>query len=210
MASSMENALSLAGLLTGGGKNSTTTTSKSVSQEAINATIKKQLESTQGLASITGGEKSAGLYNSTVATQLVNDLLSRTAGEAASQTASTTQKVTGANGGGKQALTGLGLLALTDKDFQKTAKAGIQSLSDVLQGIGSSSVPTSAGLVGEALLSGEPISSTLSATDVLFGGGADVASGLATAVEAVPTDTTWAEDVGEAVSSGWDWLTSWW
>ena len=207
MASSMENALSLASVLSGGGKNSTTTTTKNVSQDAINAAIKKQLESTQGLASITGGEKAAGLYNSTVATQLVNDLLSRTAGEAASQSASTTQKVTGTSGGGQQALTGLGLLALTDKEFQKTAKAGVSSLADVLQGLGASSAPTSAGFVGEALLSGEPMASTLSATDILFGGGAGAAGSLASAAT---TDTSFVEDIGEAVSSGWDWLTSWW
>lgn len=203
MASSMENALSLAGLLTGG-KSSTTTTTKNVSQDAINAAIKKQLEGTQGLASITGGERAAGLYNSTVATQLVNDLMTRAASEAASQSTSTTQKVTGGSGGGQQALTGLGLLALTDADMRKTAKEGIASLADVLQGLGSSSVPSAANIVGESLLSGEPISSSLSAVDTLWGAGS-------TAADVVPAlaDTSFVDDVGEAVSSGWNWLTSW-
>ena len=202
MASSMENALSLAGVLTGG-KSSTTTTTKNVSQDAINAAVKKQLEGTQGLASITGGERAAGLYNSTVATQLVNDLMTRTASEATSQSASTTQKVTG-TGGGLQALTGLGLLALTDADMRKTAKEGIASLADVLQGLGNSSVPSAANIVGESLLSGEPISSSLSAVDTLWGAGS-------TAVDVVPAlaDTSFVDDVGEAVSSGWNWLTSW-
>lgn len=202
MASSMENALSLAGVLTGG-KSSTTTTTKNVSQDAIDAAVKKQLEGTQGLASITGGEKAAGLYNSTVATQLVNDLMTRTAGEAASQNTPTTQKTTG-SGGGQQALMGLGLLALADADMRKTAKAGISSLTDVLQGLGSSSVPSAANIVGESLLSGEPISSSLSAVDTLWGAGS-------TAVDVVPAiaDTSFLDDVGEAVSSGWNWLTSW-
>ena len=73
-----------------------------------------------------------------------------------------------------------------------------------MQGLGSSSVPSAANIVGESLLSGEPISSSLSAVDTLWGAGS-------TAADVVPAlaDTSFVEDVGEAVSSGWNWLTSW-
>lgn len=198
MASSIENALSLAKLLGGSGSSTTTsTTSKNVSQDAINAMIKKQLESTSGLAAITGGEKTAGLYNSTVAQQLTNDLLSRTAGEAAGQSASTTQTqtTTGASGGVKQAATGLGLLALTDSSFKKSAKAGISSLADVLSGVGASSTPETANAIYEGV------------SEIPLSGLSEYFNEAPTAVSAL-ADTSLLEDVGTAVSSGWDWFKS--
>ena len=186
MATTIENVLNLSKLI-GGTGGTTTTVSKNVSQDAINAAIRKQLESAQGLASITGGEKTAGLYNSTVAQQLVNDLMSRTAGEAAANTASQTTTVSGSGGiGGQQAGLGLGLLALTDDTFRKTAKEGISSLADVLSGLGSSSasvVPE----VGNAVYTGaDAISVGASELGDFFSGAGDVATDV------------------------WDWASSFW
>lgn len=193
MASSMENALNLAKLLGGaGGSTTTSTASKAVSQDVINALIKKQLESTSGLAPITGGERTAGLYNSTVAQQLTNDLLARTAGEAAGQTASTTQtqKVSGA-GGGKTALTGLGLLALTDKEFKKSAKETVSSLADVLSGLGQSGATVDTGTA----LTGDVLSSA---------GFEGLPSWYDTGVTAAPEIASTAAEVGTTVSNWWD------
>lgn len=70
-----------------------TTETEEVSAEKAMALIQQMLGSTQGLAAIAQGEKSSGLYNSTVNQQLTNDLLARTAGEIAklSSTKSTSQ-----------------------------------------------------------------------------------------------------------------------
>lgn len=191
--STLNNVLSLAQLL-GGSSGTTRTVTKTVSEDAINAAIRKQLESAQGLAAITGGEKTAGLYNSTVSQQLVNDLLSRTAGEAASQSATTTETTSGGGMSTGTMLGSLGLLALTDENFRKSAKTGITSLADVLSGLGSSS--PAASLVGESLLSGSPMASTLDAVSAIW----DYATPVS---EAVST--------GASAASGlWDWASSFW
>ena len=79
-------------LFTGKGNSSTTkessggfteTTQKGLSPEAMQALIKTAMEGSQGLASVAGGQKSAGLYNSSTNQLLVNDLLSRITGQAA-------------------------------------------------------------------------------------------------------------------------------
>ena len=185
--STLSNVLSLAQLL-GGGGNQTVTTSKNVSQDAINAAMKKALESTSGLASITGGEKAAGLYNSTVSTQLVNDLMSRVAGEAASQSATTTQTTTGGGMTAGTGLTGLGLLALTDETFRKTAKEGISSLADVLSGLGSGgTMPETANAIYDSV------------ANVSIG---ELGSYFGDTAEAISTGAS-------VVSDAWDWLTNW-
>lgn len=72
-----------------GTKNTTTTTGGSTSEQtmlspdAMTALIQQMLESNQGLAQVSSGQRSAGLYNSSVNTQLVNDLLTRVSGQAA-------------------------------------------------------------------------------------------------------------------------------
>lgn len=181
--STLSNVISLAQLL-GGGGNQTVTTTKNVSQDAINAAIRKQLGSTQGLAAITGGEKTAGLYNSTVSQQLVNDLLSRTAGEAAAASGSTTQTTSGGGLTAQTGLTGLGLLALTDDSFRKTAKEGISSLADVVSGLGTSSaVPE----IGNTMWAG---------------------SGLAE-VTASELEDYFRSD-GSVAFDVWDWASSFW
>lgn len=76
--------------LTGANKSKVTTTS-GISQEGMNAMLQQILQSTQGLAQVSSGQKSAGMYNSTVNTQMVNDLLTRATGEVQAQNKTTTQ-----------------------------------------------------------------------------------------------------------------------
>lgn len=57
-----------------------------LSQDALNAMLKSAMEGTggvQGLAQVAGGQRAAGMYNSTVNTQLTNDLMSRLATQTA-------------------------------------------------------------------------------------------------------------------------------
>jgi len=86
-------------LFTGKGNTTTTkdysdgfteTTQKGLPPEAMQALIKTAMEGSQGLASVAGGQKSAGLYNSSTNQLLVNDLLARITGQAATLGAPTT------------------------------------------------------------------------------------------------------------------------
>ena len=61
----------------------TVTTNQGISQESMNAMLKSALESSNGLAAISGGQRTAGGYGSSVNTMLTNDLLTRTAGQIA-------------------------------------------------------------------------------------------------------------------------------
>jgi hypothetical protein len=68
----------------------TSTSSTSISNQGLNYLLQQILSGTGGLATVAGGQNTAGLYNSTVQQQSVNDLLTRSAGEVASKTATTT------------------------------------------------------------------------------------------------------------------------
>ena len=85
----LANVVALLGLIQN--KKSTTTSSSSVSSDSMNAMLQKILEGTQGLAAVSSGQRSAGGYNSSVNTQLTNDLLTRASGEVLSQNRSTSQ-----------------------------------------------------------------------------------------------------------------------
>jgi len=64
----------------------TTTKQTILSQDVLNAMLKSAMEGTggvQGLASVAGGQRAAGMYDSTVNTQLTNDLMSRLATQTA-------------------------------------------------------------------------------------------------------------------------------
>lgn len=65
-----------------------------LTQPAIDHIIKGIFEGNQGLAAVSGGQKTTGGYDSTTNTQLINDLLSRTSGEVAARSA-ITQNITG-------------------------------------------------------------------------------------------------------------------
>lgn len=72
------------------GSTTTQTTSSNLTNEGAMGLINQVLQSTQGLASVAQGQKSAGMYNSTVNQQLINDLLTQTASKVASQQQGTT------------------------------------------------------------------------------------------------------------------------
>jgi hypothetical protein len=100
MAIQQDNTLgSLAGILGSipglaeaiGGK--TTTSSTSMNPQGMTYLLQQILSGTNGLASVASGQNTAGMYNSTVQTQMVNDLLARSAGEVASKQSTTTQQV---------------------------------------------------------------------------------------------------------------------
>lgn len=68
----------------------TSSTSTNLSAAGVQQQINEILGGNAGLASVAGGQRSAGFYNSTVNTQLVNDLLTRTAATVAARNATTT------------------------------------------------------------------------------------------------------------------------
>lgn len=84
---------SLASLLSSIGNlaGSTTTSSTNVSAAGQQALLENILGSTNGLAQVASGQKTAGLYNSTVNTQMINDLLARSTAQVAAENKTTTQ-----------------------------------------------------------------------------------------------------------------------
>lgn len=73
----------------------TDTSQVMLTQEAVNHLTQQMLESTQGLASVSRGEHLSGAYNSSTNSMMVNDLLSRVAGEVAVRGAKTVNTVGG-------------------------------------------------------------------------------------------------------------------
>jgi hypothetical protein len=133
-----------------GTETTTSTEQTNLTPEAIDEIIRNMMESDSGLAAILQNQAGKGLYNSTTAQLLANDLAARVAGKAALASAPTTRtqstKSTMAGKGGgvdpKYAL-GLKLLeGLTSKFFgqqpmvggQNQANAGFQGMLDQLLG----------------------------------------------------------------------------
>jgi hypothetical protein len=81
---------------------STKTTTEGISQDSMNAMLQSALSSTNGLAAISQGQRTAGGYGSATNQMLTNDLLTRTAGQiaAANKTATTTVSPTTQTTGG--------------------------------------------------------------------------------------------------------------
>lgn len=76
------------------GKTTTQTQQTHLTPEAMNRLIQQMMEGTSGLAATAGGQKGAGLYNSSTNQLLINDLLTRVSGEAALKGAPTTNTST--------------------------------------------------------------------------------------------------------------------
>jgi hypothetical protein len=77
------------------GGTTTKTESGSFSQDSMNQMLKSALEGTNGLAAVAGGQRAAGGYGSSTNQLLVNDLLTRSAGQIAQlNTSKTTQTST--------------------------------------------------------------------------------------------------------------------
>ena len=130
------------------GKSGTTTTTGGTStkqtvldQNTLNAIMKSALEGNQGLANVASGQRAAGMYDSTVNTQLTNDLLSRLATQttvAGAPTVTTTPKTTVATaspGLGLSGVAAIGALSLGKNllDSELGTK-GKKSLWDLLGG----------------------------------------------------------------------------
>lgn len=81
------NLLSLLTALKGTSSSQSTT----ISPEGLTALINQTLSGNQGLAAISQGQKSAGLYNSSTNQLLINDLMTRTAAAAAASSSTTTK-----------------------------------------------------------------------------------------------------------------------
>jgi hypothetical protein len=79
------------GTVTNSGGTTTVTTSESVAPGAVDAVVKSILEGTAGLASVAGGQRTAGLYNSSTNNLMVNDLVARAAAEGAKLNRTSTQ-----------------------------------------------------------------------------------------------------------------------
>lgn len=125
------------------GRSNTTNSSEKVSPEAANALVQQVLAGNNGLASLGVAQKGAGLYNSTVNSQLSNDLIARTSAEVAarSSTKSTTTKVNPqlnplATIGGLAASSALrvGAKKLGLKTPDQYIEKGIDSISNYLGG----------------------------------------------------------------------------
>lgn len=119
----------------------TTTKQTILSQDVLNAMLQSALEQNGGLADVVSGQRQAGLYNSTVNTQLTNDLVSRLATQTAvagAPTVTTTPKTTvkqatqglGASGAGTLAALSLGKNTLD----QVLGTKGKKSLLDMVTG----------------------------------------------------------------------------
>lgn len=72
------------------GTSSTQTTSSNISKPGMDALLQQILGSAQGLSSIASGQRGAGLYNSSTNQLLLNDFMTRAAGELEKQRAGTT------------------------------------------------------------------------------------------------------------------------
>lgn len=98
-------------------------TSSNITPEGTQAMVQAILGGTSGvpgLAAVSSGQKSAGLYNSTTNQQLTNDLTARVAGQAAQLSAGTTVTNTGST--------------TTDNTTQQVAKAPPLSASTIANG----------------------------------------------------------------------------
>lgn len=133
----------LVNLLTG--TSSSSTTSSNISKTGMDYLMQQVLSGSNGIASISGGTRAAGGYNSTAQSLLTNDLITRAAGNLASQQAgTTTTNKTSAKVGGSSLLTvaaSMGankLLSPTIKGLSK--KLGIDDIGDSIAnafGVGS-------------------------------------------------------------------------
>lgn len=72
------------------GTSSTQTTSSNISKPGMDALLQQILGSAQGLSSVASGQRGAGLYNSSTNQLLLNDFMTRAAGELEKQRAGTT------------------------------------------------------------------------------------------------------------------------
>lgn len=124
---------SLADIFLGKTTKSTDTSSESISPEGTAALVKQALEGSNGLAAVSGGQKAAGMYNSSTNSLLTNDLISRVTGEIAARNKTTTNSKTVQQKPQANPLvsaaTAMGL-QMGGKELMGTAGKGIKSAID--------------------------------------------------------------------------------
>jgi len=209
------------------GKSTTTSTSSNISMEGTQELINSILRSNQGLASVAQGQKTAGLYNSSVNQQLINDLITSTSAKvAAAQAGTTTTQKTAAPVSKSDAstaiLTLLGTQAaakLLGPSFKGLAKkTGVDTWGDKLAeslGLGSGAAAGTASLGADAasiadLASAAGTSEALLNPTTLSAAGLDIGStigaslGLSSGTAGADTAATLATDAAatEATSAG--------
>lgn len=197
-ATGLSNITELLKLFTGkaGGTNSSNSISETtsggtstkqtvMSQDVINKLLQSALEGNQGLSSVVKGQQSAGLYNSSTNTLLVNDLLSRLTTQTAAAAAPTvtttpqTTKTVNQNQKVQQTVpkipneaTGLGILNYLGKgkqikdlmDFLTPETNGVGGMTALTNSVGTSAqsfAPNS--MIGNLFAdSGTPVASPIS------------------------------------------------
>ena len=126
----------------------TTTTKKDISAQGTDRLIQQQLQKDANFAAIARQESGAGLYNSTVAEKLANDLAVRNAGEVAAISAPTvTQAVTEPARQSPGAAIGL---ALASDLFSKAEQGGglLDTIGGLFGGAGNARTAAADSLVG--------------------------------------------------------------
>lgn len=153
--SSLGNLMSLIQAFTGKSTNttsgvgtSTTTTHSTLTDADAQKLVQSLLEGNSGLAQVAGGQVGSGMYNSTVNSQLTNDLLARISAQVAANNAdkivtTTTPKTTSTvttPGLGLGGAATIGALALGKNllDPILSGKKGVGSSLDIFSGGGSS------------------------------------------------------------------------
>lgn len=159
-ANSLDSLLKLIQTFSGSSETETTsggTTTKQtiLDQSTMNAILKSALEGNQGLASVASGERAAGMYNSTVGTQLTNDLLARLTTQATiagAPTVTTTPKTTVAKatpGVGMSGVGAIGALSLGKNLLDSTLGTnGKKSLLDIITGEKDANASVDIGKIG--------------------------------------------------------------
>lgn len=179
----------------------TTTSNSGISSAGLSALLNQLLSSNQGLAAVAGGQNTAGLYNSTVQTQMVNDLITREAGEVQAKGPTTTTQT-------KQPTLNLGdtlLQGAAGLIGTKLLSKGVDSLgSTVADALGLGATTTAGGeTAGASLLS------ATGATPAAFSTAGSVPAAIANAAIASPatagagaTAAGAAADTGAGITSG--------
>jgi len=169
---------------------STTTTNSSISPQGLQYLLTQLLSSNQGLAAVSGGQNTAGMYNSTVQSQMVNQLLTNEAGEVASKDATTVATKAPTLNLGQVLLQGAAGLIGT-----KVLTKGVDSLGNSLGStLGIGTGETTAG--GDAA-AGSLLSSTTGSGAGAFTGAGSTA-GMTGAVANATTAGAAASDAGAA------------
>ena len=150
----------------GGTTSGTKTSGLDITQEGTNKLIQDILSSSNGLAAVASGQKTAGLYNTSTNQQLTNDLIDRASSSVARDTAKTVETSTQTTSGGKTVQESP--FNLGDAALGLAGAVGAKKLYDIISGDGTINNVAKAVLPDFGL--GE-LSSVLDFGGFSFGGG---------------------------------------